>query len=114
MIESCRQKGDEERRVYLSPEDEKIKNFLDLQSPKSKTEIQWLCGMAAQLKSWVPRLQLIYPNIQRLTANNVLFTCSPDLEKEFQDVKKAIHEAVKKLYAFVDSAMTVGTAYILA
>ena len=71
---------------------------------------------AAQLKSWVPGLQLIYPNIQRLTANNVVFTWSADLEKEFQVMKKAIQEAVKlspidinkKLYTFVDAAVTVG------
>ena len=76
--------------------------------------------MAAQLKSWVPRLQLIYPNIQRLTAKNVVFTWSANFEKEFQDMKNAIQKAVKlslkdinkKLYNFVNSA--VGTAYILA
>ena len=78
--------------------------------------------MAAQLKSWIPGLQLIYPNIQKLTANNTLFTWSANLKKAFQDMKRAIQESVKlspmdinkKLYAFVDSAVTVGTAYILA
>ena len=77
--------------------------------------------MTTQFKSWVLGLQLIYPNIRRLTANNVVFTWSADLEKEFQDMKKAIQEAVKlspidinkKLYAFIDSAVTMGTAYIL-
>ena len=122
--ESRKQRGDDERRVYLFPEYEKIKNFLDIQSPKSKTEIQHICGMAGQFKSWVPGLQLIYPNIQRLTASNVVFTWlgSADLEKEFKDMKKAIQEAVKlfpiditkKLYAFADSAVTVGTAYVIA
>ena len=41
--------------------------------------------------------------------NNAVFTWSAELEKEFQDMKKAYQEAVKKLYAFVNSAMTVGT-----
>ena len=63
-IEALKQKGDTERRVYLTPEDEKIQNFLNIQSPKTKTEVQRTCGMAAQLKSCVPGLQLIYPNIQ--------------------------------------------------
>ena len=52
----------------------------------------------------------------------MVFTRSEDLEKEFQAMKNAIQEAVKmspiekkkKLYAFVDSPLTVGTAYILA
>ena len=93
-----------------------------MKSPKSKTKIQSMCGMAAQLQSWVPGLQLIYPNIQILAANIVVFTWSEDLEKEFQAINNAIQEALKlspidtkkKLYAFVDSAVTVGTAYILA
>ena len=38
---------------------------------------------------------MIYPNIRRLTANDVVFTWSANLEKEFQDMKKAIQEAVK-------------------
>ena len=62
---------------------------------------------------WVPDMQLIYPNIQRLSAHNVVFTWSQDLQREFQAMKKAIQEAVKlspidtkkKLYAFDDSAM---------
>ena len=74
--------------------------------------------MAAQLKSWVPGLQLIYPN-ERLTANNVIFTWLADLEKEFQNMKKAIQEAAKLSpidvnKKFVNSAVTVGTAFILA
>lgn len=73
-IEALKQKGDTERRVYLTPEDEKIQNFLNIQSPKTKTEVQRICGMAAQLKSWVPCMQLIYPNIQKLTAINTIFT----------------------------------------
>ena len=81
-----------------------------------------ISGMAAQLKAWVPGLQLIYPNIQKLTSNTTPFTWSADLSLEFQAMKRAIQDSIKlspfdttkKLYAFVDSAVTVGTAYILA
>ena len=81
-----------------------------------------ICGMAGQLKPWVPDLQLIYPNIQKLTSHTTPFTWSADLNLEFQAMKRAIQESIKlspletnkKLYAFVDSAVTVGTAYVLA
>ena len=39
-IESLKQGGDNERRVHLTQEDEKIKIFLDIQSPTSKTKIR--------------------------------------------------------------------------
>ena len=48
-IESLKQKGDSKRRVYLTPEDEKIKNVLDIQSPKSKMEIQRICRICTHL-----------------------------------------------------------------
>ena len=81
-----------------------------------------ICGMAAQLKAWVPGLQLIYPNIQKLTSNTTPFTWSADLSLEFQAMKRATQESTKmspldrnkKFYAFVDGAVTVGTAYMLA
>ena len=61
-------------------------------------------------------MQLIYLDIQRLTAHNVIFSWSEDLELAFQAMKRAIQEALKlspintrkKLYAFVM------VAYILA
>ena len=117
-IEALKQRGDTETRVYLTPEDEKIQKFLDIEEPRTKKDAQMICGMAAQLKAWVPGLQLIYPNIQKLTSNTTPFTWSADLSLEFQ----AIHESIKlspldtnkKLYAFVESAVTVGTAYVLA
>ena len=67
--------------------------------------------MAAQLKYWMSGMQLIYPNIERLLAHNVVFSWLEDHEREFQGLRKAIQEAVKlspidtrkKLYAFVDS-----------
>ena len=71
------------------------KNFLDIESPKSKTEIQRFCSIAAQYKCCVPGLQLIYPNIQRLSTHNVVFTWSEDLEKEFQAMKNTTQEAVR-------------------
>ena len=49
-IESLKQRGNDKRRMYLTPEDKKVKHFLDIQSPKSKNEIQHIYGMTAQLK----------------------------------------------------------------
>ena len=92
-IEALKQRGDTETRVYLTPEDEKIQKFLDIEEPKTKKDAQMICGMAAQLKAWVPGLQLIYPNIQKLTSNTTPFTWSADLSLEFQAMKRAIQES---------------------
>ena len=94
-IEALKQQGYTETRVYLTPEDEKIQKFLDIEEPRTKKDAQMICGMAAQLKAWEPGLQLIYPNIQKLTSNTTPFTWSADLSLEFQAMKRAIQEAIK-------------------
>ena len=35
-IEACKSDGDAQRRVYMSPREEKLQTFLDLQTPQSK------------------------------------------------------------------------------
>ena len=66
-IEACRGVGDTDTRrtVYLSPSEEKLKAFLDVQTPQSKTEVQRICGMAAQIKKFVPGLMLAFPLMQK-------------------------------------------------
>ena len=39
-VEACRAKGDDQRRVYLSPSEEKLAAFLDLKTPESKVEVE--------------------------------------------------------------------------
>ena len=35
-IEACKSDGDAQRRVFMSPSEEKLHDFLDLQTPQSK------------------------------------------------------------------------------
>ena len=39
-IEACKTRGDDQKRVYLSPREEKLQTFLDLKTPESK-DLQW-------------------------------------------------------------------------
>ena len=63
-IEAAKQREDNKTAVYLSPSDEKLKNFLDMKTPTCKTEVQRVSGMAAQLKKFVPGLMITFPGIQ--------------------------------------------------
>ena len=38
-IEACKTEGDNQRRVYMSPSEEKLQTFLDLKTPQSKVEV---------------------------------------------------------------------------
>ena len=63
MLEGSKQQGDQVKRVYISPAEEKLKEFFDIPTPTSHTDIQRICGMAAQLKKWVPGLMFEFQNM---------------------------------------------------
>ena len=72
-IKGARQKGDRKTTVYMSPSEEKLRTFLDIKTPGSKTEVQRIAGMAAQMKKFVPGLMMTFPAIQKMTAHNIPF-----------------------------------------
>merc|ERR1712236_209520 len=60
--------SEEDNDVFISADERKLSEFLDIARPKSKRECQSVCGMAAQLKKFCPGLQIRYPGMQKLCA----------------------------------------------
>ena len=120
MVESV---GHREGRsdVLISPDQAKLDEFLDLERPKSKKDVQQLCGLAAQMKKFAPGMQVTYPGMQKLCAASVCFSWTADLDKELTDLKTCLKRHVKLspvdttkgLILVIDSAATVGTSYLL-
>ena len=86
IVESVGQ-ADGENDVFISADEQKVADFLDIARPTTKREVQQICGMAAQLKKFAPGLQIRYPGMQKLCAANVKFMWSGDLDKELEDLK---------------------------
>ena len=84
-IEGSKQHGDKDKGVYISPAEEKLKEFFDIPTPSCRTDIQRICGMAAQLKKWVPGMMFEFPNMVKLTSHHTKFIWSEDLQKELDD-----------------------------
>ena len=63
MVESV---GHREGRsdVLISPDQAKLDEFIDLERPKCKKDVQQLCGLAAQMKKFCPGMQVTYPGMQ--------------------------------------------------
>ena len=117
-IEASQTVGDDRKRVYLSPSEDKLQTFLDLETPKSKVEVQRVCGLAAQMKRFCPGLMLVFPKLQKLSAHQTVFRWDEELEAEFQTLKKTLKETVKlspldvkkRIFAYTDAAVTCGMA----
>merc|ERR1712236_26806 len=104
--------------VLITPEEEKLREFLDLERPNTKKDVQMICGLAAQMKKFAPGMQVQYPGMQKLCAANISFTWTTDLDKELTDLKTCLMNHVKLspvdtskgLILVIDSAATVGTS----
>ena len=59
IVEAAGPVGDDvENTVLISPDDQKIKDFLEIETPSSKKECQMIAGCAAQLKRFCLGMQL--------------------------------------------------------
>ena len=113
-IEACKSEGDAQRRVYMSPSEEKLQAFLDLKSPESKVEVQRACGMAAQMKKFCPGIMLTFPLLQKLSSHSAVFTWNDSLQADFDNLKKAMKEFIKlspldinkRIFCYTDTAVT--------
>ena len=78
-----------------------------------------ICGMATQLKQWIPSLMLESLSLQKLCAHSVQFYWSQDLEKEWlwpamENVKLFPLDVEKAIVMYTDAAQMVVIAYILS
>ena len=120
MVESIGHR-DGRADVLISPEQSKLDEFLNLERPQSKKDVQQICGLAAQMKRWCPGMQVTYPGMQRLCSSNVYFQWSQDLDRELEELKSCLRKHVKispidvtrNLILVIDSAPTIGTSYLL-
>ena len=72
-LEGAKQKGDVQKRVYISTAEYELKEFFDIHTLSCHTDVQRICGMAAQLKKWVPGMMFEYPNLTKLTSHHTKF-----------------------------------------
>ena len=81
--------------VFISPDQAKIDEFLNLARPSNKKECQQLCGLAAQMKKFAPGMQVTYAGMQKLCAANVYFNWTEDLDRELAELKDCLKQFVK-------------------
>ena len=121
VIESVGPLGEGQSNVNISPDEQKVADFIDIKTPSCKKEVKMIAGTAAQLKRFCPGMQIQYPGMQRLCSPNVRFQWGDDLDKELEDLKQCLKDFVKispintekNLEMVIDAAPTVGCSYLL-
>ena len=96
LVEAVGPVGDGlENTVLISPDQQKINDFLEIETPSTKKECQMIAGCAAQLKRFCLGRQLQYPGIMHLCSANVRFQWNYELQKELEDLKTYLRNHIK-------------------
>ena len=82
------EKCENETLIFISPKNKRIKTFEELRKPRTKRDVQVLCGLLASLQQWNPSVPLEVPLLRKATAGSAKFTWTQDLEQEYQNVKR--------------------------
>lgn len=96
----------------VKPDPEKVKAIVEMQSPKSKKELQRLLGMTNYLSKFVDQYSTITAPLRALLQKETAWVRTPSQQQAFEKLKAAIvkaptlgiYEASKPLYLQTDAS----------
>ena len=109
------------KRIQISPSEEKVEELLGKEPPKTKKELQSILGSLNQLAQWIPQVKCKIPLMRKLCGANNKFETSPQLEEEFATMKRHLKKTVvlsplevgKEIHIHTD-ASSQGLGFILS
>ena len=73
--------------IFLDPPDNRILAVTEMERPKTKKDVQRLCGMISSLKPWFPSINFATKALRGASGNSSKFIWTPEMELEFEKVK---------------------------
>ena len=82
------------KRIQISPSEEKVEELLGKDPPKTKKELQSILGSLNQLTAWIPQIKCRIPLMRKLSGANNKFEESKQLTDEFNTMKHHLKKAM--------------------
>ena len=73
--------------IFLDPPDNRILAVTEMEQPKTKKDVQRLCGMISSLKPWFPSINFSTKALRGACASTSKFIWTPEMNLEFEKVK---------------------------
>ena len=81
--------------IFLDPPDSRILAVTEMETPKTKKDVQKLCGMISSLKPWFPSINFSTDALRKGCAHLTKFIWTPTMEQEFQKVKLIFTDQIR-------------------
>ena len=109
------------KRIQITPSEEKVKELLGKDPPKTKKELQSILGSLNQLTAWIPQIKCRIPLMRKLSGANNKFEESKQLTDEFNSMKHHLKKTIvlwplevgREIYLHTD-ASSQGLGFILS
>ena len=81
------EKNQENSVIFLDPPDSRILAVMEMETPRTKKDIQKLCGMISSLKPWFPSINFPTDAMRKGCAHTSKFIWTPEMELEYSLIK---------------------------
>ena len=107
--------------IFIEPRNGRVDALLDLETPKSKKELQCLAGMLSSLQKWFPAAPLSCPLIRKAAGSKEKFSWSDPLKQEYDYIREMMQSHIrispfdgsKKARLVTDAASSTGCGFCL-
>ena len=79
----------------MDPPDNRILAVTEMETPRSKKDVQKLCGMISSLKPWFPSINFSTDALRKGCAQNLKFIWTPEMNLEFEKVKLIFTDQIR-------------------
>ena len=105
--------------IFLDPPDNRILAVTEMEQPKTKKDVQRLCGMISSLKPWFPSINFATKALRGACGSNSKFIWTPDMDLELKKVKIIFTDQIrlspfnpeKEINILIDAASRTGVGY---
>ena len=105
--------------IFLDPPDSRILAVTEMERPKTKKDVQKLCGMISSMKPWFPSINFSTDALRKGCSHTSKFIWTPEMELEFEKVKIIFTDQIRlspfnpdrEINILIDGASSAGIGF---
>ena len=117
MVINSAEKIKDQSIIFLDPPDARILAITEMPAPKTKKELQSLCGMVSSLKAW---FRIVSFSNRAGTTKGTKFVWTPYMQMDFEQIKMIFQDQIrlspfdpkKKINILTDGESSKGVGFV--
>ena len=95
MLGDAWQYNKADKKIEISPTEDKVEELLGRDPPTSKKDLQSVMGSLNQLAQWILSVKCYVPQMRKMTGLNNRFMWNEEINEEFVKMKQFVKDTIK-------------------